>query len=51
MKQIFGHRRESRRKQRKQTWFYGHGSLLPTREVGSAVKIKSKKMAFCMRGK
>jgi len=33
MEQILWHRRESRRKQRKQTWSYSHGSLLSTRNL------------------
>jgi hypothetical protein len=32
MDQILWHRRESRRKQRKQTWSCSHGSLLSTRK-------------------
>jgi len=35
MEQILWHRRESRRKQRKQTWSYSHGSLLSTRNFSA----------------
>jgi len=35
MDNILWHRRESRRKQRKQTWSCSHGSLLSTRKLWS----------------
>jgi hypothetical protein len=44
MDQILWHRRESRRKQRKQTWSCSHGSLLSTRKCWNTGYDKRKKI-------
>ena len=51
MEQIMWHRRESRRKQRKQTWSYSHGSLLSTRNFFTKSIFKTLRLnAFALMG-
>ena len=48
MDKILWHRRESRRKRRKQTLSYSHGSLLSTRKFGSVVYRVEKYYDSCL---